>query len=189
MHEVEERKNAHINELMRKHEKAFADIKSYYNEIAHNNLDLIKSLKGEVAEMKKKEVRRGRGGGEGGGKESIHHSSLTLFLSFFSEEQVNNEKLMYEIAQENKRLSEPLAAALKEGEVLRHTLTAYEKDKQSLVQVGRSGWGPGHVTIIPDCCATFSTIDQGSSPRIRKAPQKHRMGARGPPAALSDRGD
>lgn len=65
MHEVEERKNAHINELMRKHEKAFADIKSYYNEIAHNNLDLIKSLKGEVAEMKKKEVRRGRGGGMG----------------------------------------------------------------------------------------------------------------------------
>ena len=56
--------------------QAFADIKNYYNDITHNNLDLIKTLKEDVAEMKKKEAQ--------------------------------NEKLMYEIAQENKRLSEPL---------------------------------------------------------------------------------
>jgi hypothetical protein len=45
VHEVEERKNTHINELMRKHEKAFAEIKCYYNDITQNNLDLIKTLK------------------------------------------------------------------------------------------------------------------------------------------------
>ena len=45
IHEIEERKNTHINELMKKHEKAFADIKNYYNDITHNNLDLIKTLK------------------------------------------------------------------------------------------------------------------------------------------------
>ena len=56
--------------------QAFADIKTYYNDITHNNLDLIKTLKEDVAEMRKKEAQ--------------------------------NEKLMYEIAQENKRLSEPL---------------------------------------------------------------------------------
>ena len=61
--------------------QAFADIKNYYNDITHNNLDLIKTLKEDVAEMKKKEAQ--------------------------------NEKLMYEIAQENKRLSEPLSRALK----------------------------------------------------------------------------
>merc|ERR1719486_732787 len=77
IHEIEERKNTHINELMKKHERAFAEIKNYYNDITHNNLDLIRTLKEDVAEMKKKETA--------------------------------NEKLMYEIAQENKRLSEPLA--------------------------------------------------------------------------------
>ena len=33
---------------MKKHEKAFGDIKNYYNDITHNNLDLIRSLKEEV---------------------------------------------------------------------------------------------------------------------------------------------
>ena len=82
IHEIEERKNTHINDLMKKHERAFAEIKNYYNDITHNNLDLIKTLKEDVAEMKKREAQ--------------------------------NEKLMYEIAQENKRLSEPLTKALKE---------------------------------------------------------------------------
>jgi len=100
IHEVEERKNFHINELMKKHEKAFGEIKNYYNDITHNNLDLIKSLKEEVAEMKKKEAA--------------------------------NEKLMFEIAQENKRLSEPLTRALKEVELLRSELGNYDKDKLSL---------------------------------------------------------
>ena len=45
---MEERKNFHINELMKKHEKAFGEIKNYYNDITHNNLDLIRSLKEEV---------------------------------------------------------------------------------------------------------------------------------------------
>jgi len=38
-----------------------------------------------------------------------------------------NEKLIYEIAQENKRLIEPLTKALKEVEGLRKDLTNYEK--------------------------------------------------------------
>ena len=101
--------------------------RSYYNDITHNNLDLIKTLKEDVAEMKKREAQ--------------------------------NEKLMYEIAQENKRLSEPLTKALKEArlfiilgslwavsrnradtdchaqvELLRQSLANYDKDKQSLQQ-------------------------------------------------------
>mmetsp|Transcript_35535 Transcript_35535/g.78843 ORF Transcript_35535/g.78843 Transcript_35535/m.78843 type:complete len:471 (-) Transcript_35535:833-2245(-) len=102
IHEVEERKNTHIHDLMKKHERAFAEIKNYYNDITHNNLDLIKTLKEDVAEMKKREAQ--------------------------------NEKLMYEIAQENKRLSEPLTKALKEVELLRQQLANYDKDKSSLQQ-------------------------------------------------------
>lgn len=40
--QVEERKNSHINELMKQHEAAFGEIKNYYNDITANNLDLIK---------------------------------------------------------------------------------------------------------------------------------------------------
>lgn len=43
--EVEERKNKQIAELMMNHEKAFSDIKNYYNDITFNNLSLINSLK------------------------------------------------------------------------------------------------------------------------------------------------
>jgi len=33
IHEIEERKNLHINELMKDHEAAFDNMKSYYNDI------------------------------------------------------------------------------------------------------------------------------------------------------------
>ncbi|XP_056667181.1 dynein regulatory complex subunit 4 isoform X1 [Monodelphis domestica] len=55
IHEVEERKNGQINTLMKNHEKAFSDIKNYYNDITLNNLALINSLKEQMEDMKKKE--------------------------------------------------------------------------------------------------------------------------------------
>ncbi|KAJ3049482.1 Dynein regulatory complex subunit 4 [Rhizophlyctis rosea] len=45
IHEIEERKNGQINALMRNHDRAFAEIKTYYNEITMNNLNLINTLK------------------------------------------------------------------------------------------------------------------------------------------------
>lgn len=42
---MEERKNSQISELMRNHEKAFRDIKNYYNDITLKNLALISLLK------------------------------------------------------------------------------------------------------------------------------------------------
>lgn len=43
--EVEERKNMQISSLIKEHEKAFANIKSYYNDITLNNSSLMQSLK------------------------------------------------------------------------------------------------------------------------------------------------
>lgn len=57
IHEIEERKNGQINALMKNHEKAFSDIKNYYNDITLNNLALINSLKEQIEEMKRKEER------------------------------------------------------------------------------------------------------------------------------------
>lgn len=97
---MEERKNGQINSLMKNHEKAFAEIKNYYNDITLNNLALINSLKEQVEEMKKKDER--------------------------------NEKIMIDIQFENKRLKEPLDAAIAEGDSLRRQLKSYEKDKLAL---------------------------------------------------------
>jgi len=97
---IERRKDSHTEELMKSHEKSFAEIKNYYNDITHNNLDLIKTLKEEVAEMKKKESA--------------------------------DEKLMHEIAQENKRMSEPLRQALQDVERFRTQLEDYKRVKVQL---------------------------------------------------------
>jgi growth arrest-specific protein 8 len=48
---IEDRKLIMIEQLMNEHQKEFTDIKNYYNDITHNNLDLIKSLKEEVKDL------------------------------------------------------------------------------------------------------------------------------------------
>ena len=54
---IEEKKHAMIETLLVEHAKAFSDIKNYYNDITHNNLDLIKSLKEEVKELERAEKK------------------------------------------------------------------------------------------------------------------------------------
>lgn len=49
LHEIEERKNFHINELIRNHEKAFEELKAFYSFITVENLYLIKNQKEELA--------------------------------------------------------------------------------------------------------------------------------------------
>jgi len=54
---IEDRKHVMIEHLMADHSKAFSDIKNYYNDITHNNLDLIKSLKEEVKDLETEEQK------------------------------------------------------------------------------------------------------------------------------------
>jgi len=56
LHELEERKSLHMNTLIENHQQAFAEIKNYYNAITQDNLSLIRSLKEEVVEMRKKDA-------------------------------------------------------------------------------------------------------------------------------------
>lgn len=97
---VERKKTRHIATLIAAHEKAFADIRLYYNEITHSNLDLIKSLKEEAGDLKKKEA--------------------------------GDERVMYAIAQENKKMSEPMRKALEEVRRLRDEREVYRADIQAL---------------------------------------------------------
>merc|ERR1712217_346437 len=57
IHEIEERKNQHINELLLNHQEAFDEIKAYYNDITRDNLQLIKNLKDEIQDMKDREKK------------------------------------------------------------------------------------------------------------------------------------
>jgi len=52
---IEDAKNAHIQRVMQKNQKDFLEIKVYYQEITTSNLDLIKRLKEEHSEIKKRE--------------------------------------------------------------------------------------------------------------------------------------
>jgi chromosome segregation ATPase len=99
---IEKRKTSHIRSLIGSHEKAFADLKLYYNEITHSNLDLIKSLKEEVEDLRKKEA--------------------------------GDEKVMYAIASENKKMSEPLRKTLEQVRGLKEAREAYRVDIQALAE-------------------------------------------------------
>lgn len=97
---IEQRKNTHIGHLMQRHKQAFLEIKNFYAEITHNNLDLIKSRKIEVQELQKQERAK--------------------------------EKAMLEIAQVNRKLSEPFKQHLKDVGSLKMKLKHYERDKKLL---------------------------------------------------------
>jgi len=60
VHEVEERKNQHINDLVKKHKKAFTQMKDYYNDITGGNLQLIKTLQKQILELKERAITNKR---------------------------------------------------------------------------------------------------------------------------------
>lgn len=53
IHEIEERKNQHINDLMKNHEEAFSEMKVYYNDITRENLELIKMYREKIIDIRK----------------------------------------------------------------------------------------------------------------------------------------
>lgn len=57
IHEIEERKNQHYNDLMKNHENAFRDMKDYYNDITRENLKLITVHKENLADVQKNILR------------------------------------------------------------------------------------------------------------------------------------
>lgn len=52
MAEVEERKSEQIDKLLAHHDKAFKEIRNYYNELTLNNLALISTLKEQMEELR-----------------------------------------------------------------------------------------------------------------------------------------
>lgn len=55
---LESVKGAQIENTIHSHDTAFSNIKNYFNDITHANLDLIKTLKGEVVETSREEKEK-----------------------------------------------------------------------------------------------------------------------------------
>src|SRR5947209_5070522 len=53
--QIEDKKDAAIKDLTLKHQKKYAEIKSYYSDITATNLDLIKQLKGQINDLQKQD--------------------------------------------------------------------------------------------------------------------------------------
>mmetsp|Transcript_539 Transcript_539/g.680 ORF Transcript_539/g.680 Transcript_539/m.680 type:complete len:477 (+) Transcript_539:32-1462(+) len=92
VHEVEERKNQHINDLVKNHKKAFSQMKAYYNDITGGNLKLIRSLQRQGEELKERAL-----------------SNKKLLLEYIAENQKLSEplsKVSAEIAELQTLLKE-----------------------------------------------------------------------------------
>lgn len=126
IHEIEERKNAQINTLMKNHEKAFSDIKNYYNDITLNNLALINTLKEQVEEMKKKEERMEKQMNE----INAENKRLTEPLR---EARVELEELRRQLANYEKD-KQSLASAKARLKVLKQEHKELELEKEILEQ-------------------------------------------------------
>ena len=50
---IQEKKDQAIDELTKKHDQKYLDIKNYYTEITNTNLDIIKQLKDELIDARK----------------------------------------------------------------------------------------------------------------------------------------
>ncbi len=97
---LETRKARQAEEYAAAHQRAFEEVRRYYAEITQSNLDLIKTLKEEVAELARKDAA--------------------------------DERRVVAIAQENKRMSAPLARRLEESRRLRAEKEAYLADLELL---------------------------------------------------------
>jgi growth arrest-specific protein 8 len=103
VHALEERKNAHIDTLIKKHDTAFAEMKAYYNDVTANNLEVIKTLKGKIETMKVKEV-----------------SDQKLMLEVTAENKRLSEPLT-RAREENESLKKELGSYEKDKQRLKHS--------------------------------------------------------------------
>ena len=104
IHEIEERKNAHINSLVRNFENSFSQTKNYYNKITCDNLNLIKLLKEEIAGIKSK---------------ALENQKLTLEMA---QENKNLSEPLREAIKEAEQLKHQLKGYDKDKTSLKYTI-------------------------------------------------------------------
>lgn len=117
VHEVEERKNQHINDLVKNHKKAFGQMKAYYNDITSGNLKVIHDLQKQVEALKEGSITN---------KHKLHEC------------QIENQKLLEplnKITEEIKEVQTLLRERTKDQMALRNAhsrLSSISKSSKSV---------------------------------------------------------
>merc|ERR1711908_239523 len=125
VHEIEERKNQHINELLFNHQEAFDEIKTYYNDITHDNLQLIRELKDEITGMREREKTNQK-----------RMALLTVENKELSEpllkKQEEQRELEEKLKSHNKQLEERIAEAKQDYRGTEEKFRKIEKERDDL---------------------------------------------------------
>jgi hypothetical protein len=135
-----EKKQKMINEYMAQHQKALSDIKIYYSDITHNNLDLIKSLKEEVKdfeiEQKKDEQRKNEKAAENKRLSAPLKKSEeeVLKLRYELEEYKKEKKTLKSIKSNLEQVENAKSSLLWELEVLEQRFVDLKKERDELRQ-------------------------------------------------------
>ncbi|KXS21885.1 hypothetical protein M427DRAFT_281219 [Gonapodya prolifera JEL478] len=140
--------DAHVTSLVADHERRAGELQAKYERRLKSVRDEMETRRRaevhEIEERKNGQMREVVKGHERRFAEiknyynDITLNNLALINSLkeqveeMKKKEERNEKLMADITLENKRLTEPLQAALAEGEQLRRELATYHKDKASL---------------------------------------------------------
>jgi chromosome segregation ATPase len=125
---------------MKNHDKAFTEIKNYYNDITLNNLALINSLKEQVEEMKKKEERNEKSMTEITAENKRLSEPLQVALSecdSLKRELVHYKKDKMSLQNSKARLKvleEKHKQLLWEHEVLEQRFNQIEKERDDLYE-------------------------------------------------------
>ncbi|XP_056135035.1 dynein regulatory complex subunit 4 [Lampris incognitus] len=126
IHAIEDGKKSHIATLIKNHEKSFSDMNSYYNSILQNNMTLIKTLKEQVEDMRKREERMVKEKA----KVTLQSKSLTETLQKTKEEQAELQRKLSSY-EKDKTLLASTKASLK---VTKKDLTDLKWEHEVLVQ-------------------------------------------------------
>ncbi|VDM17794.1 unnamed protein product [Hydatigera taeniaeformis] len=86
IHATEERKNLHIKQLETAHDKAFNNMKSYYNDITLGNVNVIKTLKESIEDLRSSLVRMQR-------DLELSQSETALYKQKLEESEEQNKNL------------------------------------------------------------------------------------------------
>ncbi|KAM9481256.1 dynein regulatory complex subunit 4-like [Clarias gariepinus] len=140
IHEIKQRKNLHIETLMRNHEKAFNDFKNYNTDIARTNHKEIDLLKEQMAEMKENTERLEKETATVLQQNKHLMESLQKPMQELSELQkqlINYNKIKASLVRTNAYLKvreKELEQKILENEVLEETFSKVQQEHDDLQQ-------------------------------------------------------
>nr|CDS30497.1 growth arrest specific protein 8 [Hymenolepis microstoma] len=141
---TEERKNAFIEEMLRNHEKAFIEMKNYYNTITATNINLIDELKIQLEEKQKQENRFVKENGEHVTRNQFLEDELSIYqrecanLKRLVENHGRDVKALKRAKMEIRNMKSIISNTKMDNEILHQRLKSVEDERNELYVSFRS---------------------------------------------------